>query len=98
MKQKVFVTFVLLLAMLTSKSQTNEVFKPEGSPFMRIYTNFHTTYSDGESQSAFELTRVYLGYKYQFSKEISAKANIDVGDPNGRLSTYGFHQKCLYGI
>lgn len=82
MKQKVFVTFVLLLAMLTSKSQTNEVFKPEGSPFMRIYTNFHTTYSDGESQSAFELTRVYLGYKYQFSKEISAKANIDVGDPN----------------
>jgi len=81
MKLKVFLTFALLVAMLSVKSQDNEEFKPHGAPFMRIYSNFHSTIEDGESQPAFELTRVYLGYKYQFSKEISAKANIDVGDP-----------------
>ncbi|MEL7585174.1 MAG: hypothetical protein AAGU19_00580 [Prolixibacteraceae bacterium] len=48
---------------------------------MRVYSNFHTTFSDGESVSAFELTRVYLGYAYQFSENFSALANIDVADP-----------------
>jgi hypothetical protein len=75
---------VLLLAMLcltlTASAQTDE-FKPGGKPFMKIYSNYHTTFSDGGSASAFELTRVYLGYEYAFSKNFSAKANIDVGDP-----------------
>ena len=75
---------VLLVAMLcfvlTAMSQTDE-FKPGGKPFMKIFSNYHTTFSDGESASAFELTRVYLGYEYNFNENFSAKANIDVADP-----------------
>lgn len=75
---------VLLMAMLcfalTGKSQNDE-FKPGGKPFMKIFSNYHTTFSDGASASAFELTRLYLGYEYAFSKNLSAKANFDVGDP-----------------
>ena len=75
---------VLLLAMLcialTAKSQTDE-FKPGGKPFMKIFSNYHNTFSDGETASAFELTRFYLGYEYAFSKNFSAKANLDVGNP-----------------
>ena len=66
-------------------SQTEE-FKPNGKPFMKIFSNYHATFSDGESSSAFELKRVYLGYEYAFSKKFSAKANFDVGDPGvGKL-------------
>jgi hypothetical protein len=80
---------VLLLGMLcltlTTRSQTDE-FKPGGKPIMRIYSNYHSTFSDGESASAFELTRVYLGYQHQFSKHFSGKAIFDVGDPGvGKL-------------
>lgn len=75
---------VLLLALLgflaTGMSQTDE-FKPGGKPFMKIFSNYHTTFSDGESVSAFELTRLYLGYEYNFSENFSAKANLDIGDP-----------------
>ncbi len=75
---------LLLLALLsfavTGMSQTDE-FKPGGKPFMKIFSNYHSTFSDGESASAFELTRLYLGYEYNFSENFSAKANLDIGDP-----------------
>ena len=71
---------VMLCFTLTAKSQTDE-FKPGGKPIMKIYSNYHSTFYGGESASAFELTRVYLGYQYQFSKHFSGKAIFDVGDP-----------------
>lgn len=82
MKRISVLTMVMLFLTIMGKSQTTEQFKPSGNPFMRIYSNYHTTFSNGESTSAFELTRVYLGYEYQFSKNFSAKANIDVGNPD----------------
>ena len=67
-------------------SQTTEEFKPGGKPFMKVFSNYHATFSDGESTSAFELNRLYLGYEYAFSKTWSAKANFDIGDPGvGKL-------------
>ncbi len=81
MKRISVVTLVMFCVTGMAKSQTNEEFKPGGKPFMKIFSNYHTTFSGGESASAFELTRVYLGYDYQFSKKFSAKANIDVGNP-----------------
>lgn len=75
---------VLLLGMicltLTTRSQTDE-FKPGGKPFMKIFSNYHTKVYDGESVSAFEIRRVYLGYVYAFSENLSMKANFDIGDP-----------------
>ena len=48
---------------------------------MKIFSNYHTTFSDGASVSAFALTRVYLGYEYKFSKNFSTKVNLDVANP-----------------
>lgn len=70
---------------LTGFSQTED-FTPSGKPLMRIFTNYHSSFSDGKTNSAFEVDRVYLGYEYDFSKNFSAKANIDIGDPGaGKL-------------
>ncbi|MCW0484818.1 porin [Gaoshiqia sediminis] len=81
MKRISVLTLVMLCMTLLGQSQTTEEFKPGGKPFMTIFSNYHTKVSDGNSASAFELTRLYLGYDYKFSKNFSAKATIDIGDP-----------------
>lgn len=81
MKRISALTLVMFYVTTMAESQTTDQFKPGGKPFMKIFSNFHTTFSDGESVSAFELTRIYLGYEYEFSKNFLALANIDVADP-----------------
>ncbi len=81
MNREIILTFNLFLISVNVLSQTTDEFSPGGKPFMRIFSNFHTTASAGESFSAFELTRIYLGYQYDFSKQLTALANIDFADP-----------------
>ena len=49
------------------------------------------SFSDGETMPTFEITRAYLGYEYNFSKEWYAKAVLDVGDPEA-----GKHQMAAF--
>lgn len=79
--KKISVSLVAMLCFLMMGFTQTENFEPGGKPFMNIFTNFHSTFSDGKTNSAFEIDRVYLGYEYTFSKNFSAKANIDIGDP-----------------
>ncbi|WP_423129579.1 porin [Gaoshiqia sp. Z1-71] len=81
MKRISVLIWAVLCAAVLGRAQTTDEFKPAGKPFMRIFSNYHTTVSDGESASAFEIRRVYLGYEYAFSKNLSMKANLDIGDP-----------------
>ena len=86
MKRKLLLTFAVLCIALIGMSQTSEEFKPSGKPFVTIFSNVHSTITDGETATAFELSRLYLGYEYAFSPNFSAKANIDIGDPGvGKL-------------
>jgi hypothetical protein len=86
MKRKVLLTFAMLCIGLIGMSQTSEEFKPGGKPFVTIFSNVHSTITDGETATAFELSRLYLGYEYSFSPNFSAKANLDIGDPGaGKL-------------
>lgn len=71
-------------------------FKPSGSPFAKIYTNFHTQVSEGENQTAFEITRAYLGYEYNFSRNFSAKINLDFGDPESGKFQHAAYLKYAY--
>jgi predicted porin len=88
--KRIYTYFLLALAGAIStfgqdKPEEHE-FKPSGKPFAKIYTNSHTQMFEGKYESAFEITRAYLGYEYKFSKYFSAKINIDVGDPGvGKL-------------
>lgn len=73
------------------QKETDDI-KPHGKPLALIFTNFNTAFTDGETNPTFEITRAYLGYEYNFSKELYAKITLDVGDPkisadNIRLST-----------
>ena len=69
-----------LLSVAYSQEKTDD-FKPNGKPLALIFTNFNTSFSDGETMKRFEITRAYLGYEYNFSKEFYAKLVLDVGDP-----------------
>ena len=78
--------FIVLLLITTfaikgfSQEQTNE-FKPNGKPLALVFANFNSAFSNGETTKAFEITRTYLGYEYNFTKEWYAKVVFDVGDP-----------------
>lgn len=90
-KHYAFVMSVLLASLNGFSQEKATEFKPSGKPFMKIFTNYHSSFSDGETTKAFELTRVYLGYDYSFSKTLSGKANFDVGDPGA-----GKHQMAAF--
>lgn len=95
MKKISLLLIAILFTSLMGFSQTEE-FKPSGKPFMKIFTNYHSTFSDGNSFSAFEVDRVYLGYEYAFSKNFSAKANFDIGDPGvGKLHMTAYVKNAL---
>lgn len=81
MKRIGVLVMVMLSMIALGQAQTTNEFKPGGKPVMRIYSNYHSTFSDGESASTFELTRVYLGYQHQFSQELSGAIVLDVADP-----------------
>ena len=82
---------LLGLLIFTSAGFSQDEFVPNGKPLMRVYSNFHTTISDGVAASQFELLRVYLGYEHHFSENLYAKANIDIGDPGA-----GKHQMAAF--
>jgi hypothetical protein len=78
---------LLLLAMLfltwnAFSQETEEKFKPNGQGIIKIFTNYHSTFSDGEASRVFEIQRAYLGYQANLSEKISGKLILDVGDPD----------------
>ncbi len=92
MKKSVLTTLVVLCITFMAMSQEpNEAFKPHGKPIIRVFSNFHSTFSDGSSASAFEVTRVYLGYEHYFSEDFSGTVVFDVADPGvGKLQMTAF--------
>lgn len=88
--KKIKLSLILLLSIITGidaqETTTSEEFVPFGKPSVKIFTNAHSTFIDGENSSAFEVQRAYFGYNYSFSKNFSTKLTLDVGDPGvGKL-------------
>lgn len=82
MKKLIFLLVLALgLASAGWSQSTTDDFKPHGKPLALIFTNLNTGFSNGENTKAFEITRAYLGYEYNFSPEWYAKLVFDVGDP-----------------
>lgn len=81
--KKHFLLWLIFLGSINIAFGQNESgdFKPHGKPLALIFTNFNTAFTDGETHPTFEITRAYLGYEYNFSKELYAKIILDVGDP-----------------
>ena len=82
MKQRtLLITLVAMLLSIGAFAQEGESFEPSGKPILRIYTNYHSTFTGSEYDKMFEIQRAYFGYQHQFSKNFSGQLILDVGDP-----------------
>lgn len=95
-KQRHSIVFIILFSTTLStyycdaQQVVNEnIFTPHGEPIVRIFSNFHTDLSNEFNESAFEITRVYLGYKYFVNKNFSTEVKIDIGNLDNALSGSG---------
>ncbi len=71
-------------------AQEAEAFKPGGKPEVRIFTGINSAFSDGENHTKFDLTRAYLGYNYNFTKNLSGRIVYDAANPTvGKLQFTG---------
>lgn len=78
---KKILLMIIVLSPLVAFSQGREdQVNTKGQAHFKVFWNYHYDYTkDVDQVSAFELTRVYLGYKYTFNDKISAKITYDIG-------------------
>ncbi len=84
MKLKISLTalaLTLFTGFILAQEESSE-FKASGKAFMKVFTNYHSTWTDGEANKVFEIQRAYFGYKYKLSEYISGRLTLDVGDPD----------------
>lgn len=79
-------TILLLVTVFTFSCLSAQ----EGSPSVKIFSNFNyemSSENDGDAFKAFEIKRSYLGYSYKFDDKLSTKITFDVGS-NSSGSSY----------
>lgn len=97
MKKLVTVLTIILLTGSVYSQEKNEEFKPSGKPFIKVFTNFHSSFVDGKNHNAFEIQRAYLGYSYKLSKKFSGKLTLDVGNPGvGKLKMTAYLKNAYF--
>lgn len=79
--KKELLTIIISVSILNATAQEDKSFVPSGKPVFLIFSNVNSSFNENGSDSEFSLERLYLGYEYYFSKSLSGKANIDIGDP-----------------
>ncbi|MCD4773695.1 MAG: hypothetical protein K8R41_09980 [Bacteroidales bacterium] len=96
--KKLLTTLTIILLFINVFSQENkEVFKPSGKPFIKVFTNYHSSFTDGVNHNAFEIQRAYFGYAFNLSKKFSGKVNIDVGNPGvGKLNMTAYLKNAYF--
>lgn len=82
MKKLVIIVMAVIGFNMVCLAQDEPGFIPSGKPTFKIFSNYHSTFSDGNSFNEFEITRAYLGYQHEFSPYWSGKLILDVGNPD----------------
>ena len=78
--KKYLLIIMVLSPLITFPQGNNDGAASKGQPHFKVFWNYHYDYTENTEQvSAFELTRVYLGYKYKFDDKFSAKITYDIG-------------------
>ena len=96
--KKLLTTLTIILLFTNVFSQENqEEFKPSGKPFIKVFTNYHSTFINKDVHNAFEIQRAYFGYAFTLNKKFSGKVNIDVGNPGaGKLQMTAFLKNAYF--
>ena len=74
------IILAIQLVLISGLILAQEEFKPSGSPFAKIYFNYHADLSG--YGTGFEIQRAYFGYKYSMSEAFSGHITLDVGSPD----------------
>ena len=78
--KKILLMIIVLSPLVTFSQGGDDQVDTKGQPHFKVFWNYHYDYTkDVDQVSAFELTRVYLGYKYAFDEKFSAKITYDIG-------------------
>ena len=73
---------LILLVLVSFKTYAQDL--GNGKPNFKIFWNYHNDFTkEVTKKSAFELKRVYLGYKHDFNDSFSAKVTYDIGSNSG---------------
>lgn len=81
-----------------SSATAQESFKPNGKPIVTIYSDFTNATFNGKSNNAFEVSRAYFGYGYNFSPDFSGKVVFDIANTAGlNPSAFTAFLKNAYG-
>src|SRR5210317_383314 len=79
-KNPFLLTFFIALFIssgLKAENPDTTAFKPNGSPILKIFFNYHSGIFGEENLSQFEATRAYLGYQYNLTKELNIYIKLD---------------------
>ncbi len=99
MTRKIILLLIILLPASEAgnlKAQNDSAFSPNGKPFALIFSDINYKVNTDGNSKAFEITRSYLGYEYNFTRNISAKVNLDVADPGvGKLQMTAYVKNAL---
>ena len=80
MRKYLIVISLLLIPLLNFSQQSNSDSLSSGQPHFKVFWNYNYDFTEDVTKvSAFELSRVYLGYKYSFNENFSAKITYDIG-------------------
>ncbi len=91
MKKILLAALVLLTSIAMVSSQEDNSFKPSGKIIARSFFDYSIAIDDhNNNQSGFDITRAFLGYDYQITRNLSARVIIDgaSGNSDGNLDVY----------
>jgi hypothetical protein len=102
--KKLVISVLCLLSLgwngYAQKSQRADGFTPAGKPLVTIFSDFRYAIKDGKTNPAFEISRAYFGYSYNFSPNFSTKIVFDISSNNNGgtfPSAYSAYVKNAFG-
>ena len=70
-------------------------FEMPGKVYGKIFSNYHTEISNGNTPPGFEIKRAYFGYKAKMSEHFDAHLKLDIGSPED-LSEFSLIKRYAY--
>lgn len=94
MKHNLLTVFALTSFLVLTIPRANA--QEKGEPILKIFGNYHHGISEQVAeQTAFEITRAYLGYRHQWSTHWKAEIKLDIGSPDD-VSQYSLIRRYAY--
>lgn len=81
--KKIFLGLTVLFgmsSMISAQTTGTDNFKPSGKPIVTVFGDFSSINSNSKSNNAFEISRAYFGYAYNFSPDFYGKIVFDVAN------------------